>query len=138
MEAKKRVNQSRVILIALGILALIAVGSIIREYSKVSINKDVMSTEQPSKDSFEEQKETEGKPNVLQRIFGGGGGAGGGSSGGSSDSGSSGGSSSGTSSYTTDLTICTNAQNGNLCDGLDLAYGDGYKNACCSERSLCC
>ncbi len=34
--------------------------------------------------------------------------------------------------------ICQNAQSGGLCDGLDVAYGEGYKAACCSEHSLCC
>lgn len=56
-----------------------------------------------------------------------GGGSGGGSSGGEAPV-----------EYTTDLTICTNAQNSGLCNGLDIAYGEGYKVACCSERGLCC
>ena len=34
--------------------------------------------------------------------------------------------------------ICQNAQNNDLCDGLDIVYGVGYKTACCSEYSLCC
>jgi hypothetical protein len=38
----------------------------------------------------------------------------------------------------TDRTICQNAANGELCDGLDIAYGEGYKGACCSEFGLCC
>ena len=37
-----------------------------------------------------------------------------------------------------DLTICQNAQDSGLCDGLDIIYGSGYKTACCSEHSLCC
>jgi hypothetical protein len=40
--------------------------------------------------------------------------------------------------YTTDLTICQNAKNGDLCDGLDIVYGSGYKITCCSEHNLCC
>ncbi|MBS3158556.1 hypothetical protein J4206_04680, partial [Candidatus Woesearchaeota archaeon] len=34
--------------------------------------------------------------------------------------------------------ICQNAQNGDLCGGLDIAYTSGYKNACCKEFKLCC
>ena len=34
--------------------------------------------------------------------------------------------------------ICQNAQNNDLCDGLDIVYGVGYKTACCGEYSLCC
>ena len=35
--------------------------------------------------------------------------------------------------------ICQNAENDDLCDGLDIVYGVGYKAACCSEHSpLCC
>jgi hypothetical protein len=37
-----------------------------------------------------------------------------------------------------DNTICQNAQNGSLCDGLDVLYGEGYKASCCTEHSLCC
>ena len=33
---------------------------------------------------------------------------------------------------------CQNAQNNGLCDGLDIAYGSGYKAACCGEHGLCC
>jgi len=33
---------------------------------------------------------------------------------------------------------CQNAQNNGLCDGLDIAYGSGYKAACCGEHNLCC
>ena len=34
--------------------------------------------------------------------------------------------------------ICQNAQDNNLCDGLDIVYGLGYKAACCGEYGLCC
>ena len=34
--------------------------------------------------------------------------------------------------------VCQNAQNNDLCDGLDIVYGIGYKYACCSEYGLCC
>ena len=73
---------------------------------------------------------------ILKKPLGSEGGDSSGSSGGSGGV-SSGGSSSST-SYTTSLTACTNAQNGDLCGGLDLTYGEGYKTACCLERSLCC
>lgn len=33
---------------------------------------------------------------------------------------------------------CQNAEANDLCDGLDIVYGQGYKAACCSEHSLCC
>ena len=33
---------------------------------------------------------------------------------------------------------CQNAQNSSLCDGLDIVYGIGYRDACCSEYGLCC
>ncbi len=35
-------------------------------------------------------------------------------------------------------TYCENAQNGNLCDGLDIAFYNGYRVSCCSEYTLCC
>ena len=34
--------------------------------------------------------------------------------------------------------VCQNAQNNDLCDGLDIVYGIGYKAACCGEYGLCC
>lgn len=37
-----------------------------------------------------------------------------------------------------DYSICLNANNNGLCDGLDIVYGLGYKAACCSEHTLCC
>ena len=36
------------------------------------------------------------------------------------------------------LSICQNAEDGGLCGGLDLVFGEGYQVACCSEHSLCC
>lgn len=41
-------------------------------------------------------------------------------------------------SYFTDFNICQNAQNGGLCSGLDLVYGESYKSTCCIEHGLCC
>ncbi|MBI2522806.1 hypothetical protein HYW19_00280 [Candidatus Woesearchaeota archaeon] len=35
-------------------------------------------------------------------------------------------------------TVCQNAEDSGLCDGLDIVYGAGYKAACCSEHGLCC
>lgn len=34
--------------------------------------------------------------------------------------------------------ICQNAQNNGLCNGLDIVFGIGYRAACCGEYSLCC
>ena len=34
--------------------------------------------------------------------------------------------------------VCQNAQDNDLCDGLEIVYGNGYKAACCGEYSLCC
>jgi len=34
--------------------------------------------------------------------------------------------------------ICQNAEDGGLCDGLDILFGVGYKDLCCSEYDLCC
>lgn len=33
---------------------------------------------------------------------------------------------------------CQNAQDGGLCDGLDIVFGPGYKSECCKEYGLCC
>jgi hypothetical protein len=33
---------------------------------------------------------------------------------------------------------CQNAQDGGLCDGLDIVFGSGYKSDCCKEYGLCC
>ena len=33
---------------------------------------------------------------------------------------------------------CQNAQDGDLCNGLDIAFYTGYKTSCCSEHKLCC
>ena len=41
-------------------------------------------------------------------------------------------------SFFSNKNACQNAQNNGLCNGLDLAYGSGYKAACCSEHNLCC
>ncbi|MFH1053794.1 MAG: hypothetical protein V1740_05255 [Candidatus Woesearchaeota archaeon] len=34
--------------------------------------------------------------------------------------------------------ICDNAHTYELCDGLDLAFGEGYKSACCVTFGSCC
>ena len=39
---------------------------------------------------------------------------------------------------TADEDVCENAQTFNLCDGLDLTYGDGYREICCGDYNLCC
>ncbi|MFH1316021.1 MAG: hypothetical protein ABII01_00725 [Candidatus Woesearchaeota archaeon] len=37
-----------------------------------------------------------------------------------------------------DHDICDNAHTYELCDGLDLAFGEGYKSACCATYGSCC
>ena len=40
---------------------------------------------------------------------------------------------------TSSNTICQNAEDNELCDGLNIVFGEGYKEACCSEYPpLCC
>ncbi|MBW2976612.1 hypothetical protein KY347_04155 [Candidatus Woesearchaeota archaeon] len=34
--------------------------------------------------------------------------------------------------------ICQNAEDNGLCDSLDILFGEGYKDLCCSEYGLCC
>jgi len=34
--------------------------------------------------------------------------------------------------------ICQDAETNELCEGLDIVYGIGYRDACCGEFSLCC
>ena len=43
-----------------------------------------------------------------------------------------------TASSVSSSSICQNAQNGGLCEGLDIVYGEGYQAECCSEHGLCC
>jgi len=38
----------------------------------------------------------------------------------------------------TDRNICQTAHSWGLCDGLDLTYGEGYRQNCCTEYGLCC
>ena len=37
-----------------------------------------------------------------------------------------------------DAFICTNAHTSGLCSGLDIVYGVGYQQACCSNYGVCC
>lgn len=39
---------------------------------------------------------------------------------------------------TTSFTYCQDMENGGLCGGLDVLFGEGYRAACCSEHGLCC
>ena len=110
--------------------------------------------EERSEPGVEESKEItspDEETGIIPRIknlftgTGNGGGSGGGSGGsggsGGGSSGSSGEDSSGGNGVTenvTDQIICQNAQNNNLCNGLDLTYGEGYQTICCSEHNLCC
>lgn len=34
--------------------------------------------------------------------------------------------------------ICQNAEDEGLCSGLDLVFGQGYRDTCCDEYGLCC
>jgi len=79
-----------------------------------------------------EEKETGATPTA-----GGSGGAGGWGGGGGAGAGGGEGGAAGT-EYVSDKTICQNAQNNDLCNGLDLTYGQGYRTTCCSEHNLCC
>jgi flagellin-like protein len=38
----------------------------------------------------------------------------------------------------TDMSICQDAETNGFCDGLDIIYGEGYKDDCCKEYTLCC
>ncbi len=38
----------------------------------------------------------------------------------------------------TSQSICQNAEGSVLCSGLDIVYGVGYEDLCCSEHDLCC
>jgi hypothetical protein len=41
-------------------------------------------------------------------------------------------------SLTVSSSTCQNAQNSGLCDGLNIAYGDCYKEDCCTVFEKCC
>ena len=137
----------KVFLVIIITIVISVIFLLIKEYSDSSKQKNMLPKEKSdnglTKDIQETNESEAGQTNFKKTSGGsegdGGFSSGGGSSGSSEGSGgvSSGGSSSST-TYTTDLTVCTNAQNGYLCDGLDLTYGEGYETACCSERSLCC
>ena len=93
-------------------------------------------SEEEIEESPGETPPTEEEVGIIEKIknfFTGGGGGGGGSGGGGSTP-----SGNGETSPTSDSNICQNAQNGGLCDGLDITYGEGYRTLCCSEHSLCC
>lgn len=66
------------------------------------------------------------------------GGTGGGGGGGGSGASSPGGADSNGIEYYTSQQICQNAQTDDLCNGLDITYGEGYRTVCCSEYNLCC
>lgn len=40
--------------------------------------------------------------------------------------------------YISDIGTCQIAESNLLCDGLDIAYGAGYKASCCIEHDYCC
>jgi len=41
-------------------------------------------------------------------------------------------------SITSSSTICQNAEDSGLCGGLDMVFGVGYRDLCCSDHDLCC
>ena len=41
-------------------------------------------------------------------------------------------------SVITSSSICQNAEDEDLCSGLDIVFGHGYKDTCCDEYGLCC
>jgi len=41
-------------------------------------------------------------------------------------------------STTVNETICQNGEDGGLCEGLDILFGSGYRDLCCSQYTLCC
>jgi len=86
---------------------------------------------------LEEEKETGTTSTPTTGDMGGTGGGGGGSGGGGGGGGGGAGGAAGT-EYISDQTICQNAQTNDLCNGLDLAYGQGYRATCCSEHNSCC
>jgi hypothetical protein len=34
--------------------------------------------------------------------------------------------------------ICLNAAGQSICNGLDIAFGEGYRSSCCSNYGKCC
>ena len=36
------------------------------------------------------------------------------------------------------FSICQDAETNGFCDGLDIVYGEGYKDSCCIEHGFCC
>ena len=147
-------------LIAVALLSLILLSgcAIFEEKKEEAPTEQVTTGTQAS----EQEKETEPSPvyeteepeeteKPIRRFFGGGGGAGGG---GGVASGSGGGGGAGGEVATpatvtpsaeptpetkvSDKTVCQNAQGSNLCNGLGVAYGNGYQQLCCQEQGLCC
>lgn len=39
---------------------------------------------------------------------------------------------------TTSQEYCKNAKDNGLCDGLDVVFGEGYREGCCKDYGLCC
>jgi len=124
------------IIIGLTVIAIIGgilIYNSLKEKSQIPSDKWVESNETAGK--LQPVGEETGIFSKIKNLFGGGG-SGGGSSGGGNGGGSAGGS--GGAVVYTDITICQNAQNDNLCNGLDITYGEGYRTLCCSEHNLCC
>jgi len=146
-------NKGILIILAIAVIILIFGGIFFHDLKQIIKEAFVGSTEKPSgwisgksnlsneevaKILAEENKTEKEKPIIeeVNATGGTGGGGGSGASGGTGGSGASGGGE--TTPLISDITICQNAQNDNLCNGLDLTYGRGYRTACCTEHSLCC
>jgi hypothetical protein len=144
-EGKRMKKKSKILVISsIIIIAVMIVGGILiyiflKEKAQTPSDKDGESNETPGE--LPSTGEGTGIFSKIKNIFGGGGSGEGGGSGGGFGGGSGGSSSGegGTSvSATSEITICQNAQNDNLCDGLDITYGEGYRTLCCLEHNLCC
>lgn len=142
MEKRGRKSVIFYIVIVLIILALLVAGFFI--YNSLKGKTQIPSEgESGAAEEVPSREENVGVIEQIKNIFtgsnksrkSGGGGSGGGSGG--SSSGGTGDTSEGT-EFSTDKTVCQNAQDNALCDGLDVAYGGDYKTLCCSQHSLCC
>lgn len=142
------------------VIAVAAVVYFKYSFGKAEVKEEALPYEAP--EAVSEQinpPEEEYAPNVFEATLdppipvrrsgsgGGGGGGGGGGSVSAGGGGGGGGAGGGTTAapeqpavpaVTSDASICTNAENDNLCSGLDVAYGEGYQALCCSEHGACC
>jgi hypothetical protein len=135
-KGKEMIKRSKIFVILCITISLIIIGGILIYNPLKEISLFTPSNESSGAKIEGGQETVSSPPPGTEGIGTGGGSSGGGSGRGSSGSSPSGG---GTSvPATSDQTICQNAQNNNLCDGLDITYGEGYRTLCCSEHNLCC